>query len=629
MYVTARENGKPVSGAKVQLYKRDNSSGEYTIYGEPLTSTKEGLVSIETRDEDYNTFQLKISYKDDLFTSDRLYLYSIRERDILPVTKVHFFTDRKIYRPGQTIYFKAILLKQMGDEHEIRPDYPVEITFFDVNNQEVEKRSLTSNEYGTVSGSFVAPTSGLLGRMYLRTAGGYHDFSVEEYKRPRFEVSFEPVKGEFALNDEIEVGGQAIAFSGANITGATVNYRVVREVQYPYWFGYFWRFPMPRAESREIVNGTTTTDETGKFSVPFTLIPDASTKKSQKPVFTYRVYADVVDITGETHSSSTSVRAGYIGLDVGINVPEEVDQRNMKPFSIQTKNLNGNFEPAKGEITVSRLQEPDQVFRKRRWSQADQRLISATEYRQKFPHDVYEDEDQYENWPVDEEYVFSQSFNTGDSKELLVTGLSDAKPGKYKLELTTADKAGEEIKISNYFSLVDPKAKRATLPVVLDLSMDKIEAEPGETVTAILATTEKKVWVRFEVEKKGEILVSRLINLKKSKKTRIPIAIKEAHRGNISISAVTIDHNQFYEKTQTVIVPWTNKELSLSWSTFRDKLLPGQKETWKLKISGHKSEEVAAEMVATLYDASLDQFSSNDFYLSLYEQHYRQINWEG
>ena len=629
IYLTDRESGKPVIGASVQLFKRNNNSGSYEPFGDPYLTSAGGQVTIKNKSDSYNNYQVEVTTKNDKFYSDRLYLYPYYEREELSVNRTHFFTDRRIYRPGQTIYFKAILLKEIGGKHEIRANQEVEVTFFDVNHQEIEGQKLTSNEYGTVTGSFVAPTSGLLGRMTIQANGGYHDFSVEEYKRPKFEVAFEPLKGEFALHDDVEIGGKATSYSGANITGATVNYRVVREVRYPYWFGYFWRMPMPRSQSREITNGTTLTDEFGKFTIPFSLIPDEDVKKSTKPVFSYTVYADVVDITGETHSAQSSVRAGYVALDVSVNVPDMVNPANIQPFTIHTKNLNGSFQPAEGTVKISRLENPDQIFRARRWPEPDQKVLNENEFRQTFPYDVYAQENDFKSWEENPFASIDEKFNTGESKELTASALANAKPGKYKFELTTEDKSGEEIKIIKYFTLENPEAKKAALPVVLDFSLDKSSAEPGETVTATLTTTEKKIWARFEVEHKGKIISSRLVKVKGKKRSKILIPIKDAYRGNISVSVVTISHNEFHQKAQTITVPWTNKQLKLEWSTFRDKLLPGQEEQWKLKITGNKSQAVAAEMVASLYDASLDEFRANSFSLSLYRTNYRQLSWSG
>ena len=158
-------------------------------------------------------------------------------------------------------------------------------------------------------------------------------FRVEEYKRPKFEVKFEPVKGSYSLNDKVTVEGFAKTYSGANLNDVDVKYRVVRTVYFPYYdfrwrwyYNWFWG----RYNEMEITNGVTTTDKEGKFKVEFELVPDLSMPKETKPVFSYTVYADVIDVTGETHSAQTYVSAGYVALVANINLPEIVKSDSIR-----------------------------------------------------------------------------------------------------------------------------------------------------------------------------------------------------------------------------------------------------------------------------------------------------------
>ncbi|MDX2247288.1 MAG: alpha-2-macroglobulin family protein [Bacteroidia bacterium] len=627
LFITDRETGKPLKGVTVQRYNHDYSGNAPVKDGEPVYTDKNGYVSVPYKAQ-AGYFLLDFRYKNDMYRTERIYAYSSGDRTDIPVTRTFIFTDRKIYRPGQTIFFKAIVLQQTGENYEIRPDLPIKLTFFDVNSQEIGSQTLTTNNYGTVSGSFVAPTSGLMGQMSLQTEGGYSSVNVEEYKRPRFEVSFDPIEGDYRLGGKTMVKGKAVAYAGANLTDATVSYRVVREVRFPYWYGYFWRFPMPNSPAREIVNGTTTTDENGQFSIEFELIPDETAKKSQLPVFDYKVYADVVDITGETHSSQTTVRAGYVGMEADINVPERVVKSGKIAFPVTTQNLNGNFVPASGKITITALQAPDRVLRNRRWQQPDQHIISEETYRRDFPHDVYAGENDFRNWKEDSPLA-EIPFNTAENKEISISQLANARPGKYKVVLTSVDVSGQEVKVIRYFSLTEAESSRPVVPQVLETSLSTEKAEPGETVNFTLSTSEKILWVVYEFEQDGKILERQSLRIKGKKGKKIAIPIKESYRGGVFLSVTAICHNEFFLEQKTIQVPWSNKQLTLSWSTFRDKLLPGQEEEWRLKISGPKSEAVAAEMVAAMYDVSLDQFVPNSYEMNLYENRYRQFSWNG
>ena len=189
----------------------------------------------------------------------------------------------------------------------------VTVTFYDVNRQEVAKLDLRTNEFGTFNGEFTAPAEGLRGSMHISSSIGNSRkfFRVEEYKRPKFEVEFDQLKDAVALGDQVTMEGQAKAFAGFNIDGAKVKYRVVRQVRYP-WLPWWMRsMYFPRSgQQMEIAFGETSTDVEGKFSINFEVIADPSVSKDHNPAFTFTVYADVTDITGETQSTSRSINLG-------------------------------------------------------------------------------------------------------------------------------------------------------------------------------------------------------------------------------------------------------------------------------------------------------------------------------
>lgn len=207
--------------------------------------------------------------------------------------------------------------------------------------------NLTTNEYGTFSGSFTAPTNVLNGQMSLNTNyNGNAYFSVEEYKRPKFAVEFEKVKGTYRLGDQIKIKGFAKAFSGANIDNAEVKYRVVRIARYPYWWGFYFRGWNPSSPQMEIKQGNLKTDEKGYFEIEFEAIVDKSVPKEPGISFSYQVIADVTDLNGETRSASGFAYVGYTSLIVNVNLPDMLNLEHKEPFDVITTNLNNEFEPA-------------------------------------------------------------------------------------------------------------------------------------------------------------------------------------------------------------------------------------------------------------------------------------------
>ncbi|MES2730326.1 MAG: MG2 domain-containing protein, partial [Bacteroidota bacterium] len=290
-YVTHRQTGAPLPGVNAQLFSKeyDYKAEAYVVKkGREFTTDQQGYFKVPSPKK-YQNFEVEFTHQGDrLTTSDRFnadaYRNSFYQDTPYPKdTATHdvsfYFTDRAIYRPGQPIYFKGILLSTDGNKfNQLRKKYPVYVTLYDVNGQDVAHLNLTTNEFGTFSGSFTAPTSGLNGAMHISDGYGTANFSVEDYKRPTFEVVIPAIQGSFRLGNEVKVKGQAQAFSGANIDQAGVKFRVVRNANFPYWW-YCWKGYYPSSPAMEILNGVTKTDDQGGFEIIFNAIPDFSVPK--------------------------------------------------------------------------------------------------------------------------------------------------------------------------------------------------------------------------------------------------------------------------------------------------------------------------------------------------------------
>ncbi|MEL7533232.1 MAG: alpha-2-macroglobulin family protein, partial [Bacteroidota bacterium] len=529
---------------------------------------------------------------------------------------------RKIYRPGQTIYFKGLALRKKGKDWNIRKNKSFEVIFRDVNGQEIATEKFKSNEYGTFSGTFTAPVGVLTGMMRLFCDNSNVSFRVEEYKRPKFEVKLDPFEGEFVLGDQITVKGNALTYSGVKLDGAKVKYRVRRNARFPYFYSW-WR-PAPRSSSAEISNGEVLTDAEGNFSFEFPAEADVSLRKEDKPIFSYEVSINVTDITGETHEAATKVQAGYTSLLMDLMVPEKLNPENEK-LKLQVNNLNGQPVPTKVKLRLYQLQTPDRLLRERSWSRVDLPLLDQAAFKKLFPNEAYGDEKVIAKWA--KTLVWEEEITTTEKAIEKALQLPSAE-GAFAIEASFLDPSGDSIKLSRYaYAFGERGFRKAKLPILLEAWTDKEEAEPGDKVKLHLATAEKRLWVRYVLSQGGDILEDKLIALKGNNQKEISIPITEAQRGGLQWSVSTIGYNEVKVHTGNIKVPWTNKQLQLSWSTFRSKLQPGQKEEWQLSIKGPKGEAVAAEMVATLYDASLDAFAPNQFGLSLFPTYSRYWSW--
>src|SRR5690606_36755910 len=215
--------------------------------------------------------------------------------------------------------------------------------------------------------------------------------AVEEYKRPKFDVTFDTVKANITLNEEITIKGRATAYAGNNIDGAEVKYRVVRHARFPYFWA-FYRWGQPQSPEMEIANGIVQTQADGAFEVTFTTLPDKQIDPQTLPVFTYRVYADVTDVNGETQSGNQPVQAGYRSLQLSASLASQLDASRHNPLTITTQNLNGVPTPAQVAVSAAPLAFPAKLYRQRMWEKPDQYATNEQEFRQLFPDDEYADE---------------------------------------------------------------------------------------------------------------------------------------------------------------------------------------------------------------------------------------------
>ena len=626
VFVTDRETGAPLVDVNAQLFLQhyNYNSRNYDLKEEETYRTdKDGMFVIRNKG-DYRSIYIDLEKNGQHFNEvNQIYLSKPYKRDDSHVTTT-FFTDRAIYRPGQKIYFKGIRIKHNGDKHTIETGKQTTVKLLDVNYQVVSELKLTTNDYGTFSGSFTAPEGVLNGQMRIVDDFGSVYFSVEEYKRPKFEVEFSPVSGVFKIGEKIKLEGNAKSYAGSNVDGAAVQYRVVRSCRIPYWMRYRYGF-MPNSGSTEIVNGTVNTDENGKFTVEFTAKEDKALDKKFNPIFTYTVYADVTDITGETRSAEQWVRVGYTAMEVSVDMGGILEKSNGNRFKVKTTNLMGEKIEAKGTVKIIPLIENDRVLRSSLWARPDLPYITEEEFKKLFPYDEFRDESNPEKLKQGEP-VFTQNFDTRVNDTIEFRSMKNWKPGRYVLSITSTDAFGETVSAMTYFTLLDKTGTEAPLNEIWSFNPLKTNCEPGQHAEFLISSGAENLQVLYEIEHKGKIVQREFITLNRSQKL-ISIPVEEKHRGNFNVHFTTVRFGRSFRSTGTINVPYSNKELDLTFETFRDKLLPGQKEEWRIRIKGPQGEKVAAEMLATMYDASLDAFAPNSFLLNIWNSYHSSSYW--
>ena len=627
LLVVNSETGKALPNVFIQQYSYDYTKSKRNLEKKARYKTdKNGKVTFPPSKSTYyyssNYYYFKDG-KNEYFTDNSIYEYNYKKEE-KRIYQTTFFTDRAIYRPGQTVYFKGIVLESYQNEHQIVTKAKKEITLYDVNFQKVASVKVTTNEFGTFSGSFTLPTGTMNGYMSLSDELSQRkNFQVEEYKRPKFEVNFNPIEGSYKLNQAINIEGDAKAFAGYFLDDATVNYRITRSARFPHWGWYRWGY-FPESPTLEIANGTLKTNDNGTFKFNFKALADENIAAEYSPYFTYEVSVDVTDLNGETQSNTTYVNVGYNAMNFSIEVTPTFETTEKQSLKINATNLNGREVNAKGLVKITALVEPKKIYRTALLSNPDIKTISESNYHLLFPYDEYDRENSIEKLKKGKE-VMNVVFNTENGRTLTIEK-NKLTSGRYVLEAETTDEFGVKVIDISYFTVYNKKAK--TIPTKetwwsTDLNLTR---EPGETASFIIGTAEQELLVTYDIEVQGKIVQSEVITLNNEQRI-ITLPIEEKHRGNVTVTFSTTKHNRFIQDRKTITVPYTNKKLDLTFESFRNKLLPGQKEEWKIKIRGEKGDKVAAELLATLYDASLDQFASNSFDLAIYNKFYAENNW--
>jgi uncharacterized protein YfaS (alpha-2-macroglobulin family) len=606
-FVLEAGSGEPIQGAEVFVWHLESSGNR--VPDPSLRTDENGMFSMKP-DANRSLLLLarhagrEVASPNDVWTYD----WQNRQKE-RPSGQTIFFTDRAIYRPGQTIQYKGISLwvDHEKDNYEVLKGENLTVIFSDVNGKEIARLKHRANDYGSFTGSFTAPRDRLMGQMSLRVEGraqGQAAFRVEEYKRPKFEVTLDAPKTAPKLNDTATLTGHATSYTGAAVDDAQVKYRVVREVRMPWWWG--WWGGGGQNESQEIAHGTARTESDGSFKIEFKALPDRKVAEKDEPTFVFQVYADVTDSAGETRSADRGIRVGYTALEATMSADSWLTEDAPVALKLSTRTLDGEPQVAEGSVKIYSLEAPENVERP---------PLAGNPYpyyrgrmrggMQQQPAKPGEDLSNPNFWPLGK-VVSEQGFTTDTNGE---ANLSFKLPtGAYRAILETQDRFGKKVTGKLPLQVLKPDDSKLAIKIPHLLAAPKWEVQPGDEFMALWGTGYAEGRAFVEVEHRHQ-MVQRFWTQPGRTQQQIKLAITEAMRGGFTLHVTRVRENRSYMDSPHVSVPWKNKELEVKWEHFVSKLQPGQKETWTAVVQGPKAEKAVAEMVATLYDESLDAFA--------------------
>lgn len=564
-------DGQPVPGAKIMLYDRDYDvkTGKWKrLVHARLTTDENGEVYFKNVDGNVliSTSNDKFTPAKDIYLSRTRY-YEQKDDKI----KHQLFTDRSIYRPGQTVHASAIsYIVKKGLDASV-PGKSMELNFIlrDANGKQVAEQKATTDEYGTASVDFELPKEGQTGLYFISVNGTVTKYvRVEEYKRPTFEITFPKVNEKYNWGDTVVVKATAKTYSGVPVQGAKVEYQVTRRNQL-WWWG-------AGSAGQLVKTDSCVTREDGTFDVEIPLEASLSGKDEADMsefmriarFFNFEVSAIVTDISGESHEGVMSLPLGTKPTILTVNLPKRIETDSLKTVTFAYRN-------ASGMPISSRL---------------------------KYRIDKGEWKDAEANAPVSiKEYASSSASSS------LVW-----KSGVHQLEAI----CGQDT-LQQKFTLFSMKDTHPVEPTTeWYYQTAKTFPRDGKPVYIQVGSSENGAHIVYSIIAGNKLLEKGAWELGDSIVT-LPFTYKEEYASGIVLNYSFVKQGKCYTRMMSIARPLPEKKLNIAWKTFRNRLTPGQKEEWTLKITTPDGKPAKAQLMSVLYDKSLDQIAPHSWKMSL------------
>ncbi|MEC5165114.1 uncharacterized protein YfaS (alpha-2-macroglobulin family) [Flavobacterium sp. PL11] len=606
--VLDRKTGKPIENANIKFL---NSK---------LKSDKNGMAFSDLDPEIKSYFDISMTKGSDtlVVASINNYYNNTTSIEVKNKAKVEFYLDRAIYRPGQTVFYKGIIFQKIENENSVVPNVLVKIVLKDNNNKEIRSFEATSNSFGSFSGEFQLPKKGLMGTFKIQalksdkvsndgssfwdTVQFYYSetyFKVEEYKRPKFEVVFQPIKESYTIDQNIRAEGMAKSFSGATIANSKVKYRIT----YATYTTYKNRYASRGGQDGLISNGETKTDDYGKFNIDFIAKADLRTSKDDFPIFSYRITADVTDSNGETHTATQTINVGYHAIAMSIKVPSEINAEDKNVLELGAKNLNDQVVTVDGELKMYFLKGFPNKIKPRTWPIPEIEGISRTNFARLFPLENNEK-------PVDENeigtLVYSKKINTAKDRILPLDFIENYKSGYYKVVLSAKD-LGSTIPEKQVVVKVNQQSEKFNFNNLLTIEQLNENPRKDGFVQLKIKSIIPDVYFRIMASHANQLFYDENKTIDNSELV-LKIQLQKHFINSIKIGLESIFDNQSFTRELEVFLKAEEQSLNFTTESFRNKIQPGSTENWSFKLNALNT-DLESEILASMYDSSLDQFA--------------------
>lgn len=607
------ESGKPVPGAEVRLYRFEY--GKKNMPRERGLTDSRGEALFTLKKGHYGSYFIA-ALKDSDATLDPQQQYLSQQTPESEASAAFIYTDRSLYRPQQKIYWKALAYHGRRDKASFKTTagQTMTVTLFDANRQKVAELSTKTNAFGSASGHFLIPAGRLLGSWTIRTSYGQGAASVqvEEYKRPTFEVQMKDPEAMLRMNREAEITGSARYYFGLPVTSGQVRWRVTREPIYPPWWGWFhWRGGESNTTAPQTVaTGTAALAADGLFKIKFK--PEAAESQDKSISYRYSVHAALTDEGGETRSADRTFRLGFVGVEATIATAQSffISGNKNQTVTVQRATLDGSGKAGKGQWRLVSLKQPLNALPPAELpvylpEKAGAFTTDGDRRRERWQAS-YDAQAEMARWEDGAEHAHGDlAHDASGGAELALPPLE---PGVYRLHYETLDDFGATFKTFKDFVVSGTDSVPLSLPAYVAVQESTVRV--GGTARFLIHSGRKNQTLFCDIFRNGRPTERRQLTPGSGEILAIPIT--ETDRGGFALTVTAVMDHQLIQSSQTVFVPWDDKELSLSFSSFRDTMRPGGKETWRIAVKGpsaHAAQKGAVELLAYMYDKSLDAFT--------------------
>ena len=467
---------------------------------------------------------------------------------------VTLYTDRSIYRPGQTVHVAALaFLNQRGLTTKAMPNKNMRLTLRNANHKVVEEKEVTTDEFGMASADFVLPQNGLNGTYVIQSnvGNGYAHLTVDEYKRPTFQIEFPEVKESYQHGDTVKVKAYAKSYAGVPVQGAKVTYRVDRSQAF-----WWWRFGGDSDANAQLLEGETVTDADGAFIIPMPMmLPESALADRDHTARFYQIkaWAQVTDQAGESHEGEMTLPLGNKNTAISCDVPEKSLREDLKTITFSRHNMAG----------------------------------TVIEGRIKWQIDGGEWHDAEANKPVDISQLPLSS-------------------GRHEVQAVCENDTVKQTFV--VFSLADKRPCIETHDWFYQTS--SVFPRDGKPVTIQVGSSDTDTHILYTIISGKRVLESGVIDQSNAILTR-QFTYREEYGSGLLLTYAWVKEGQMYQHQTQIMRPLPDKRLILTWKTFRDRLTPGQKEEWTLHIARPDGTPAKAQLLAAMYDKSLDNILSH------------------